>query len=527
MIYIKKTLAPLLILLFAPLCFAADYYVDSINGDDNQSGLSPKTAWKSLHKASNTPLQPGDSLNIKRGTSYHGALTVVGIGSMEAPIIVQAYGEGEKPLIDSRGYYAGVHVKNSRFVTVQDLNITADGGDAIDGKPNDTRFGVFVDVEGNQLFSDIAIQNIDVSNIFPGEARKHEGFNPTTYVGTGIAVYGRSRRAFNVIVQNCTIERVGFKAIELKDIDHVKVLNNFMKDIGGPAIQPGRVTDLLVRGNTVDGSGSNVDERMHNRGSGIWPWTCDDVVIEHNRFMGARGTGDSCGIHIDFNCRDVLVQYNLSIDNEGGFVEFLGNVHNSTYRYNISINDGSRVKGVNRAFQEGKILWTSGYVGSQRKKHGPYNSYIYNNTIYVAEGSRSCFSISPTTEGLFIANNIFHIQGNTLDVTGDQDQQIIEQLGNIPRSVMTNNLFINDSVWPETLPVENANALYGDAGFKNPGSLIAEDYTPTNIELVKDRGVEITKLPGDEVGLTGGLEAQYDFLGNPIKKLPDIGAIEL
>jgi hypothetical protein len=55
----------------------------------------------------------------------------------------------------------------------------------------------------------------------------------------------------------------------------------------------------------------------------------------------------------------VTIQYNLSLDNEGGFVEILGDCVNSIYRYNVSINDGSRAKGVHGATQDGHLTCLS------------------------------------------------------------------------------------------------------------------------------------------------------------------------
>ena len=132
--------------------------------------------------------------------------------------------------------------------------------------------------------------------------------------------------------------------------------------------------------------------------------------------MHARGKNDSCGAHIDFNCNNVIVQYNVSVDNAGGFVEILGNDHNCSYRYNISVNDGFREKGVDGAQKDGHILWTSGYVGGGNKRTGPFDSYIYNNTIYMKEDSRSCFDFATTTDGILIANNIFYILGRTVAI---------------------------------------------------------------------------------------------------------------
>ena len=76
------------------------------------------------------------------------------------------------------------------------------------------------------------------------------------------------------------------------------------------------------------------------------------------------------------------------------------------YRYNISINDGHRIKGVDGAFQEGKIFWLSGYQGNKEPK-GPVNSYFYNNTIYSDASIEAKFALDNTSNGIVIANNIF------------------------------------------------------------------------------------------------------------------------
>lgn len=517
-------------LFFLGLCIgshAADYYLNNSGGDDSRDGTSENTAWKSLERANSAAFNPGDRLLLKRGSQFAGGLKLKLHGKANLPIVIESYGEGPPPFIDAKGCLAGVHLADSHYVVVRDLEINADGGKTIDGSNPGLRYGVLVQGK-NGPTSGITLENLVISKIFPEVGTEHEGLNKETFLGTGIAIEGRGDPTCSgFIVRNCRIALVGFKAIELKRLQDVQVLGNLMKDIGGPAIQPGNVDDLIVRGNTVDGSGSSVDKRMHMRGSGIWPWTCNRVLIEKNTFMHARGKGDSCGIHIDFNCRDVVVQYNLSIDNEGGFVEILGNNHNCAYRYNISINDGSREKGKDGAFQEGKILWTSGFVGSNREKHGPYNSYIYNNTIYVKPGSRSCFSISPTTDGLLVANNIFHVMGTTEDVLGDQDSKRIMRGAKATRVRMENNLYPNDSVIPPSLPLKDANPMFGDPRFARPGGTNPEDYTPSNIQLVKDTGIIVQPLEGDDIGLRIGLGVTEDFLGNPIVGNPDLGAIEV
>ncbi len=515
------------VLILASHTRAETFHLDSENGNDTHDGRSTRKAWKTLSHAGNQTFQPGDEILLKRGSRFAGGLSLRLHGTAQQPIVIGSYGEGAPPVIDSRGCIAGVRLQDSRHVIVKNLHITANGGKTTDGSDPGLRFGVYVQATHGET-SHVTIDNLDIHGIYPEVAREHEGRNPTTFLGTAIAIEGNGEPSNSrFTVRNCRITNTGFKAISLSQVRHVEVLDNHMTDIGGPAIQPGRVDDLVVRGNTVIRSGSSLDPRMHQRGSGIWPWTCKRVLIEKNTFMHARGAGDSCGIHIDYNCSDVVVQYNLSIDNEGGFAEILGNNHNCAYRYNISVNDGFRVKRLNGAFQEGKILMTSGYVGKHRNKDGPYNTYIYNNTIFVREGGRSCFSIAPSTEGLLVANNIFHVLGETLNVLDDQDKRRDERMDLIRRSFASNNLYATAGVRPPDLPFKDLRAFLGDPDFLNPGGITAADYIPRNAALVKDAGIEIPHLPGDPKGLAIGLQVDKDFLGNPITGKPDLGAIEI
>jgi hypothetical protein len=213
------------------------------------------------------------------------------------------------------------------------------------------------------------------------------------------------------------------------------------------------------------------------------------------------------------------------MDNEGGFIEILGNNFNCAYRYNISVNDGFRKKGKDGAHQEGKVFWLSGYRG-RKSPSGPFNSYIYNNTIYVKTDALARFSVSPTTRGAMVANNIFHILGPTEQVAGDQRKyrKADSQASGI---IFTNNVYVRDGIIPANLQVQDRMTIIGNVGFKNPGGRQPSDYIPTHIELVKDMGVPIAKISGDDVGLVVGLTVKQDFFGNPIVGKPDMGAIEL
>ena len=77
------------------------FYLDSKNGDDTRTGLSPEEAWRSLERANEQEFQPGDALRLKRGGSWHGMLRPKGSGSAESPVTVDAYGAaGGEPAED-------------------------------------------------------------------------------------------------------------------------------------------------------------------------------------------------------------------------------------------------------------------------------------------------------------------------------------------------------------------------------------------------------------------------------------------
>lgn len=512
------------------------YYLNSIAGNDDNDGSSPEKAWKSLEKINGMVLQKGDKILLAEGSVFYGILEVAGMGSKENPIIVSSYpadNGDEKPVIDAKGFVSALHLKNVGYIKISNLELTADAGTPKSEQAKTIRYGILVEADTAGTYSNLQFSNIYIHDIFATENIDKDGQNPTSNMGYGffIGMKNGDARIKNVSISNCKIERTGHTGIRIfgnrnsnSYLDSVTIINNQLLHIGGPGMVPGVCKNILVRGNVVNYSGSDIDPRMHNRGSGIWPWTCTDVLIEKNKFMNAWGKMDSYGCHIDYNCKNVVVQYNLSVNNSGGFVEILGNNKNCSYRYNISINDGYREKGLKGVVHDGKLLWTSGYVG-RNPRTGPFNSYVYNNTIFVKEDYDTRFSFAPTTDGLLIANNIFYILGKSVDVKDNEVKN--PENKTIQNLVFKNNLFQRTGIIPKSVKIDDVAPLFGNPNFKNPGGLNPEDYIPQNIELIKNKGIFIEKIPGDEIGLDIGLEVERDFFGNPITDRPDLGAIEL
>ena len=78
---------------------AAEYYLDSTGGSDENAGTAPDQAWASLDRLARVELAPGDSLRLRRGETFRGRLRLRGSGTADAPITVGAWGEGFRPEI--------------------------------------------------------------------------------------------------------------------------------------------------------------------------------------------------------------------------------------------------------------------------------------------------------------------------------------------------------------------------------------------------------------------------------------------
>ncbi|MBR8538128.1 right-handed parallel beta-helix repeat-containing protein [Carboxylicivirga sediminis] len=542
----KRILSALALILTVWSVSAERYYVNPVTGNDANTGTSKTVPFQTLDKINSLKLHPGDEVLLAMGHTHKGCMLLKNLsGSAGKPIVIASYQEDEKtakatkPIIDAKGFLNGVLLENCSFVTISGIEISADGGAMHPGDKSSKmmRCGVLVQATEPGEYSSIALNDLTIRDVFFEEKGFVRGADEVR-TANGKQNYGWGIRFINaredarlqdLTVKGCQVENVAHTGLKFtgnnKNIRNIRVMDNTVKRTGGPGIQMSGVHQGHVKGNEVSYSGSNNDSRKWGRGSGLWTWGSSDIIIEHNTFKYANGPGDSAGCHIDYNCNNVIVQYNLSANNAGGFCEILGNNFNCAYRYNVSINDGHRVKGEDGAFQEGKIFWLSGYQG-KKDRSGPFNSYFYNNTIYVKKGMVAKIAVDKASAGVLIANNIFYIEGESKAVLGDQYNPEKAGESKVHNIVFTNNLYLKKGNWPHDVLIQDDSPLYGNPAFVNAGGQQLKDYLPTNIKLVKNQGINITPLPNDSIGLFIGLKLETDILGNKLEGLPDLGAFE-
>jgi hypothetical protein len=522
---------------------ATTYYFHPRLGNDTNSGKSLEQAFQSLAKVKDISLQAGDTIYLASGEVFKGTLILENTnGKTNLPIRIESYSwtantKDAKAMIDAEGFHNCVLIENSSFIQVKNLSLKADGPGQAE-KTGAMRVGVLINNTTPNKNEGIVLDNLNISDVFfepKGTTRNAEevkSANGTQKYGWGIRLICTNAKGSveNVKILNCQVENVSHTGIKLtgtaQNIRNILIKGNKVLRVGGPGIQMSEVRFVHVVNNEVSYSGSTKDSRHWGRGSGLWTWGASNVLIEHNSFTNANGPGDSAGAHIDYNCDNVVLQYNFSANNAGGFCEVLGNNYNCAYRYNISVNDGHRIKGKNGAFQEGKLFWLSGYQGTEKPRKGPVNTYFYNNTIYVSYEQTSKIAIDNTSHGVLIANNIFYIKGNSQSVLGDQYKPDSNNEGHIDRTYFINNVFLRADNWPNDALISDESPLIGNPDFKNAGGLSPQDYIPTNKKLVA-KGIPIPLIEEDWLGLMNGLNPEKDFLGTPINGKPCIGAIKI
>ena len=93
------------------------YHVDCTGGRDGNDGRGAANAVKTLTKAGQLPLQPGDKLMLRRGCTWSGGqrLDVAWNGTAAAPITIGTYGTGPRPVIKD-GKNQGIKVTGSHIV---------------------------------------------------------------------------------------------------------------------------------------------------------------------------------------------------------------------------------------------------------------------------------------------------------------------------------------------------------------------------------------------------------------------------
>ena len=129
------------------------FYVSSA-GNDNNSGLSQKNAWRTLDKINHLTIKSGSRIFFGGGSSFKGNLLLDENdgGDQNNRIIISSFGKG-KAIIDA-GEGTGIFVHNTSGINISKIIIKGNGV----RKNKGSGFHFFADKKSG-LYSGITVQN--------------------------------------------------------------------------------------------------------------------------------------------------------------------------------------------------------------------------------------------------------------------------------------------------------------------------------------------------------------------------------
>lgn len=153
------------------------YYFDSVSGADNNSGVEPGQAWKSLKMINSVNYRPGDTVYFKRGSTWTGTFFIWASGTEKEPIIFTSYGDtGELPTFRNPG---------SESDLTSAIRIKSD----------------WVIVEN------VKVQEAQLAGIYINTGSDHNIIRniEATLVGEGISVHGMNNKIFGNYIHDLTM----------------------------------------------------------------------------------------------------------------------------------------------------------------------------------------------------------------------------------------------------------------------------------------------------------------------------------
>lgn len=336
---------------------SVNYYFDPVNGNNSNSGISSDKPFRTLDKISELDPGPGDSILLKGGSIFKEAMKISCHGAEGRPVVIGKYGSQKRPVIAGEGRSeATVHILNSEHVVIRDLEISNDTGNPVPGL-----HGLWVELRNYGTAKNIRIDNLYVHDVTGSCSREEKDGGHAVFI-QNYHEHDPDSILSNfegLIIENCHIENCSRSGIifwgnwirsKWKASTGVVIRNNLIEGVPGDGIVPVGCDGVLVEYNVMRDCPRTLP--VTEAADGIWPWSCDNALVQYNIVSDHKSPVDAYGFDSDWNSTNSVFQYNLSYNNDGGFLLVcnsggwtpdwcVGN-KGTIARYNISINDGLR-----------------------------------------------------------------------------------------------------------------------------------------------------------------------------------------
>ena len=425
------------------------YYVDAGVSEDG-NGLSPETPLRTLEQVNQLQLKAGDTVLFKCGTAYQGCLEIQSSGEKDNPIVIGAYGEGDKPKIHGEGLVGStVYGENVSHITVRDIEVTNDGDTTKQHR------GIYFVAKSRSIYG-ITIENCyvhDVDSLLDTIDVGIPGLGDYHWTG-GIVVRSRSEEFCSSVgnLRKISVNDVVIQHNTVKDCVQVGIIAGGSSiDTGYPSmgvsVRGNNITNCgdgvivfgchgaMIEGNTADENAAHVASTYYC--AGIWCAESSGTLFQYNESSNMKQNDDGEGFDVDNYCTGSLLQYNYSHGNYGGAILLMQARSGSvTMRYNISQNDGH-----DRSF-------LGAFIGTEKNNHiinfgvaqdaAPYlivnahHNIIYTNRKYMEIiGFSGSYKKFKTDYVGTMKNNIFVATGRTPSLSGNDAEDYLSFDGNV------------------------------------------------------------------------------------------------
>lgn len=430
--------AAILLTSLSFLSFASEtgitYYVDSVNGNDENDGTDINNPIKTINGLTGAIFAPGTKILFKNGGEYECAATLTCSGIKDNPIVISSYGEGEKAILKTNERAEILQLIDCSYITVSNLHFIApDGGGIWIDTLETESFGIIID---NVLFTDM--QNYKVHS-------RDNFSNGAAGARAAVMVKGlpaRSRYAVNdLTITNCEVYNCGNGFMiwgswndeqnpwceTEEEIDPVYnegllVKNCYFHEMDAEAVVVGICKDALVTHcraiNCCQGEGVDENGEIEYFTAAMWFWGSESSTIQYCEIAGQKNVGDGMAVDFDSHSNNCTYQYIYSHDN----VRFMCNCpnysgqHGNTVRYCLSVNDnkGRSTTAVGSCGEHNFRFYNNTIVNcGEFQMKNLYNSYVVNNIIVPADGATIAYDIDPSRNNV-IKNNCYYKVANPL-----------------------------------------------------------------------------------------------------------------
>ena len=566
------------------------YYVDSKEGKNSNDGTAENKAFQTLDKVNELNLEPGDTVLLKRGSVFEDQalkFTKEDSGTAEAPVRISAYGEGNRPQINTNGHgqwelnygtpldnqnhkwkgtvSSSILIEDTEYIEIEGLELTNDRNSATDTEKdkayNDAyamdRTGVAGVAKDNGTVDHIVLNDLYIHNVTGNVYNKHMTnggiyfivAKPTNEGATGIARYN------DVKITNCSLDTVNrwgiavgytyqwrqFTTGALSDAtmakygsSNVVIENNYLNHVGGDAITTMYLDRPMVQYNVSENAAEQINFKDYSKNQ--------PSLDANGNVNGTQGVGAGrvAAAIWPWKCKNAIFQYNecfrtLNASNGNGDGQPWDADYGDGTNYQYNYSHGNTASTIMFCGPE-SINNTFRYNISQYEDMGPLdpagntgNCQVYNNTFYIKEGLNTIWHRSHGNGGpVDMENNIFYFAGNSPVAVNDWNPS-----GN---KTFSNNLYYNVTTYPNDANAVKANAgtkVLVDAG-SGPDSVATdksarrhEDPTATTVfdgYKLAENSPAINA--GKVVVDRNGYTIDHDFFGHKITAVPEIGAAE-